>query len=152
MIAAAIPSQPEITKTMQLTRLDRYLRERFVYETHVYTLRLPASIPAGAIAEELPESPGRKFKHRFILRSDKAVASLIEELRSANQMFTTRVVDREAWYVPLLAPNGKSVTWWVVWAGVTAVIVFGLIYVGKIAWANDELRKNAAEALKILKG
>ena len=40
---------------MQLTRLDRYLRSRFVYETHIYTLRLPASIPAGTIAEELPE-------------------------------------------------------------------------------------------------
>ena len=137
---------------MQLTRLDRYLRSRFVYETHIYTLRLPASIPAGTIAEELPESPGRKFKHRFILRSDKAVQELIEELRSANQMFTTRVVDREAWYVPLLAPNGKSVTWWLVWACVTAMGVFGLIHVAKIAWANEELRKNVSEAMKILQG
>ncbi len=137
---------------MQLTRLDRYLRSRFVYETHIYTLRLPASIPAGTIAEELPESPGRKFKHRFILRSDKAVQELIEELRSANQMFTTRVVDREAWYVPLLAPNGKSVTWWLVWACFTAMGVFGLIHVAKIAWANEELRKNVSEAMKILQG
>ena len=137
---------------MQLTRLDRYLRSRFGYETHIYTLRLPASIPAGTIAEELPESPGRKFKHRFILRSDKAVQELIEELRSANQMFTTRVVDREAWYVPLLAPNGKSVTWWLVWACFTAMGVFGLIHVAKIAWANEELRKNVSEAMKILQG
>ena len=137
---------------MQLTRLDRYLRSRFVYEPHIYTRRLPASIPAGTIAEELPESPGRKFKHRFILRSDKAVQELIEELRSANQMFTTRVVDREAWYVPLLAPNGKSVTWWLVWACFTAMGVFGLIHVAKIAWANEELRKNVSEAMKILQG
>ncbi len=136
---------------MQLTRLDRFLRERFVYETHVYTLRLPASIPPGTIAEELPESPGRKFKHRFILRSDKAVRQLIDELRNANQMFTTRVVDREAWYVPLLAPNGKSVTWWLIWASMTAVGVFGLIHVAKMAWANEELRKNVAEALELLK-
>ena len=136
---------------MQLTRLDRFLRERFVYETHVYTLRLPASIPPGTIAEELPESPGRKFKHRFILRSDKAVRQLIDELRNANQMFTTRVVDREAWYVPLLAPNGKSVTWWLIWASMTAVGVFGLIHVTKMAWANEELRKNVAEALELLK-
>lgn len=136
---------------MQLTRLDRFLRERFVYETHVYTLRLPASIPPGTIAEELPESPGRKFKHRFILRSDKAVRQLIDELRNANQMFTTRVVDREAWYVPLLAPNGKSVTWWLIWASMTALGVFGLIHVAKMAWANEELRKNVAEALELLK-
>ena len=136
---------------MQLTRLDRYLRERFVYETHVYTLRLPESIPAGAIAEELPETPGRKFRHRFILRDDKAVGALIENLRNANQMFTTRVVDREAWYVPLIAPHGKSVTWWLIWAVVTAAALFGVVYVAKIAWANEELRKNAVEALELFK-
>jgi hypothetical protein len=136
---------------MQLTRLDRYLRERFVYETHVYTLRLPESIPAGAIAEELPETPGRKFRHRFILRDDKAVGALIENLRNANQMFTTRVVDREAWYVPLIAPHGKSVTWWLIWAAVTAAALFGVVYVAKIAWANEELRKNAVEALELFK-
>lgn len=136
---------------MQLTRLDRYLRERFVYETHVYTLRLPESIPAGAIAEELPESPGRKFRHRFILRNDKAVGALIESLRSGNQMFTTRVVDREAWYVPLLAPKGKSVTWWLIWAAVSAAGVFGLVCVARIAWANEELRRNVTEALQLFK-
>ncbi|WP_035606652.1 hypothetical protein [Haloferula sp. BvORR071] len=136
---------------MQLTRLDRYLRERFVYETHIYTLRLPASIPAGAIAEELPDSPGRKFRHRFILRSDKAVSALISELRDGNQMFTTRVVDREAWYVPLIAPNGKSVTWWLIWASLAIVATFGLVYLGNMLWANEELRKNAAEALKLFK-
>lgn len=137
---------------MELTRFDRWLRERFVYETHIYTLRLPESIPAGVIAEELPDSPGRKFKHRFILRSDSAVKALIEQLRDGNQMFTTRVVDREAWYVHLIAPNGKSVTWWLVWLVFTMVGVFGLVQLGRIAWANPELRKNVTEAIEILKG
>jgi hypothetical protein len=137
---------------MQLTRLDRWLRERYVYETHIYTLRLPESIPSGIIAEELPESPGRKFRHRFVLRSDRAVAALIEQLRDGNQMFTTRVVDREAWYVPLIAPNGKSITWWFIWLGLTIVVVFTLVHLGRTAWANPELRKNVMEALEILKG
>ncbi|MCW1915119.1 hypothetical protein OJ996_16150 [Luteolibacter sp. GHJ8] len=136
---------------MQLTRLDRYLRERFVYETHVYTLRLPESIPAGAIAEELPDSPGRKFRHRFILRNDKAVGALIESLRNGNQMFTTRVVDREAWYVPILAPQGKSVTWWLIWAAASGLGIFGLVRVAQAAWANEELRRNVAEALQLFK-
>ena len=137
---------------MQLTRLDRWLRERFVYETHIYTLRLPECIPAGVIAEELPDSPGRKFRHRFILRSDSAVAALIEQLRDGNQMFTTRVVDREAWYVPLIAPQGKSITWWFIWLAITLVVVFTLVHLGRTAWANDELRMNVLEAIEILKG
>lgn len=137
---------------MQLTRLDRWLRERFVYETHIYTLRLPETVPAGIIAEELPEAPGRRFKHRFILRSDAEASALIEQLRDGGQMFTTRVVDREAWYVPLIAPKGKSVTWWFVWLGITLVGVLSLIHLGRLAWANPELRKNVAEAVEILKG
>lgn len=137
---------------MQLTRLDRWLRQRFVYETHVYTLRPPESLPPGVIAEELPESPGRRFKHRFILRSEDAVTTLIEQLREGNQMFTTRVVDREAWYVPLIAPQGKSITWWFIWLAITGVAVFALVHVGRTAWANPELRKNVQEAIEILKG
>jgi len=66
-------------------------------------------------------------------------------------MFTTRVVDREAWYVPLIAPHGKSVTWWFIWAAVTGVIVFGLVFLGKMLWANEELRRNAAEALELFR-
>jgi hypothetical protein len=84
-------------------------------------------VPAGVIAEELPESPGRRFKHRFILRSDASVKVLIEELRNGNQMFTTRVVDREAWYVPLIAPNGKSITWWMIWLGITGLFGLGFL-------------------------
>ncbi|WP_193211053.1 hypothetical protein [Luteolibacter marinus] len=137
---------------MQLTRLDRWLRQRFVYETHVYTLRRPEFVPAGVIAEELPDTPGRKYKHRFIVRSEVSVNALIENLRSANQMFTTRVVDREAWYVPLIAPQGKSVTWWFVWFGITAVIAFILVHFARMAWENPELRDNVAEAIEILKG
>ena len=137
---------------MQLTRLDRWLRERFVYETHVYTLRPPETIPAGIIAEQLPESPGRRYKHRFIARSDQAVKALIEQLKNSNQMFTTRVVDREAWYVPLVAPNGKSISWWFIWLGISAIIAFVVIHIGKMAWESEEVRKNVAEALEILKG
>ena len=27
-------------------------------------------------------------------------------------MYTTKIVDREAWYIPFIAPKEKSVTWW----------------------------------------
>ena len=137
---------------MQLTRLDRWLRERYVYETHIYTLRMPDHIPVGTIAEELPEAPGRRFRHRFILRSESAVNELVAHLRDANQMFTTRVVDREEWYVPFIAPQGKSVTWWFVWFAISLVGAYGLLQLARMAWANPNLQKNLGEALEILKG
>lgn len=137
---------------MQLTRIDRWLREKYVYETHIYTLRPPESVPAGVIAEELPETPGRRFRHRFIVRDSRQVDRLIQDLRAGNQMFTTRVVDREAWYVPFIAPQGKSIVWMLVWAVITVV---GLVSVGRWAygmWLNPEMQKNLKEAFKIFQG
>jgi hypothetical protein len=137
---------------MQLTRIDRWLRERFVYETHVYTLREPEWVPAGVIVEEMPDAPGRRFKHRMIIRQDVQVQKVIEKLKEANQMFTTRVVDREEWYVPFLAPKDKSVTWWLFWFGVAMVGVFFVAKLGLSFWNDPVFRKNAADALKTIKG
>ena len=138
---------------MQLTRFDRFLREKFVHETHVYSLRPPEILPAGVRAEELPDLPGRRFRHRYIIRSHKAADALIEQFKAHNQMFTTRVVDRKTWYVPLVAPrDNKSVTWWCVWVVITAIGVFTLTQAGRALWSNPEFRENFAEALEIMKG
>lgn len=137
---------------MQLTRLDRWLREKFVHETHVYTLRLPEKVPAGVLIENLPDIPGRRFKHRFIARKGAAVEALISTLKENNQMFTTRVVDRHAWYVPIVAPKDRSITWWLIWLLLSAGGGLGLAHLGRTLWANDELRRNILEALDILKG
>lgn len=138
---------------MQLTRFDRWLREKFVHEIHIYSLRPPEMLPGGIRAEELPEHPGRRFRHRFIARSSAAADALIGILKEHNQMFTTRVVDRKAWYVPLVAPkDNKSVTWWCAWVVLSGFAVFVATHVLRVLWSNPEVRKNVAEALEILKG
>ncbi|MCU0796864.1 MAG: hypothetical protein MUF31_13125 [Akkermansiaceae bacterium] len=136
---------------MQLTRFDRWLRRTFVHETHVYSLRPPEFLPPGVRHEELPDIPGRQYHHRFIARSDKAVDALLEQFKQHSQMFTTRVVDRRTWYVPLLAPKDKSVTWWCAWVVISAIGLFVLTSALRALWNNPTFRKNAAEALEILK-
>lgn len=137
---------------MQLTRFDRWLREKFVHETHIYTLRLPEEIPAGVLVEDLPDVPGRQYKHRFVARNPSVANALISALQENNQMFTTRVVDRDTWYVRLIAPKDKSVSWWLIWLILTVAAGFGLVQLGRKLWENEELRKNLTEALEILKG
>ena len=56
---------------MQLTRFDRWLREKFVYETHIQTLRPPETVPAGMRVVELPDVPGKRYKHLFVTGSSK---------------------------------------------------------------------------------
>jgi hypothetical protein len=138
---------------MQLTRFDRWLRETFVHEIHVYSLRPPDTIPKGVKSEDLPEIPGRKFRHRYIAKSSKVADELIARFKEHNQMFTTRVVDRQEWYVPLVAPkNNKSVTWWIAWLVLTAVMAFVVTNALRALWSNPTFRENLAESLEIMKG
>lgn len=137
---------------MQLTRFDRWLRKKFVYQTHLYALRRPDVIPARVRVEELPEVPGRQYHYKFITNSEKAVEALIQIFTEHNQIYTTRIVDRHAWYVPLIAPKGKSATWWVVWA-VLSLILASTVGTALLAlWRNPNFQKNLEGALETLKG
>jgi hypothetical protein len=137
---------------MQLTRFDRWLREKFVYETHIHTLRPPQSIPAGIRTVEIPHIPGKRYKHLFVADSSELADALISQLREDSQMYTTQIVDKQSWYVPFIAPKDKSVTWWLFSAAVITVSVFfALIYLKGLT-EDPEFRKNISEAIKILKG
>lgn len=137
---------------MQLTRFDRWLREKFVYETHIQTLRPPESIPSGVRAVDLPDVPGKRYKHLFVAGSSKLADELISNLKRDGQMYTTKVVDRKNWYIPLIAPKDRSITWWLLSLVVFTISAFsGLIYLKGLT-EDPEFRKNFMEALQILKG
>jgi hypothetical protein len=137
---------------MQLTRFDRWLREKFVYETHIRTLRPPDSIPAGVRAVELPDVPGKRYKHLFVASSSSLADELIAQLKENSQMYTTQIVDREAWYVPFVAPKDKSVSWWLISLLIIVTGVFVVRVYAKSLVEDPEFRKNFMESLEILKG
>lgn len=137
---------------MQLTRFDRWLREKFVYETHIHTLRMPESIPVGIRAVEQPEVPGKRYKHLFIAKSSKAADELILQLKEASQMYTTQIVDSDAWYVPFIAPKEKSPTWWLISTTLIIISAFFILLYIKGLVEDPEFRKNFMEALEIMKG
>jgi hypothetical protein len=137
---------------MQLTRFDRWLREKFVYETHIQTLRPPEDIPSGIRAMDLPEGPGKRYKHLFVARSSKDADELIRSLKENSQMYTTQIVDRDAWFVPLIAPKEKSVSWWLISVVlISTSVFFALLYIRDLV-ADPEFRQQCMEALEILKG
>ena len=112
----------------------------------------PESVPAGIRTVELPDAPGKRFKHLFVARSSRAADALIHVLRENNQMYQTQIVDRDAWYIPFIAPKERSVTWWVISLIVLSTVAFFfLLYVKGLA-QDPEFRKNFMEALELLKG
>jgi hypothetical protein len=137
---------------MQLTRFDRWLREMFVYETHIQTLRPVEEVPRGVRQIDLPETPGRRFKHLYIAPNSKDADRLIASLKENSQMYQTSIVDKDAWYVPLVAPKEKSVTWWLFSVLFFTVASFVVLLYLKTLVQDPEFRKNFAEAIEILKG
>ena len=136
---------------MQLTRFDRWLREKYVYETHIHTLRAPESLPDGIQTREIPDVPGKRYKHLFVATSSSNADQLIAQLRENSQMYTTQIVDRDDWYVPFLAPKGKSVTWWLFsMVMITISVFFALVYIKGLA-EDPDFRKNFMEALKLFR-
>jgi hypothetical protein len=136
---------------MQLTRFDRWLREKFVYEIHIQTLRPPEAVPLGIRAIDLPDIPGKRYKHLFIADSSTLADELIAILKENSQMYTTQIVDKDTWYVPFIAPKGKSVTWWLFSLVVISItVIFVLLYIKELL-SDPNLRKNLMEALKLFK-
>jgi len=138
---------------MQLTRLDRWLRESFVLQTQIYTMRAVEPVPGGLRYEELPDQPGRRFRFRYTAKRSKDADKFIALLKYNGQMFTTRIVEKQAWYVPYLAPkNNGSVTWFVITSTFIAFSVISALGVAVRLWQNPEIQAHLRESLQILKG
>ncbi len=137
---------------MQLTRFDRWLREKFAYETHIQTLRLPERVPPGIRVIELPEAPGKRYRYLFIARRPKQGEKLIDILRENGQMYETKIVDRKGLMVRIFVPKDKSFSWKVFsFLVISAIVVLVLLYVKSLV-EDPKFRQNFMEALEILKG
>ena len=98
-----------------------------------------------------PDIPGKRYKHLFIANSSALADELISVLKENSQMYTTQVVDKDAWFVPFIAPKGKSVTWWLVSVVVISIsVILTLLYIKELL-SDPTLRKNLMDALKLFK-
>ena len=137
---------------MQLTKFDRWIREKLIYQTHIYIMRMPeVGVPAGVLVEELEDSPSRRYRYRLIANAERDAERVIEILKEANQMFATRIEETNPWYKGIVAPDGKSLFFRCIWLGLTACAVFSLIVGGVVILSNEELRQQLIEAFFMLK-
>jgi hypothetical protein len=137
---------------MQLTRFDRWLRQKYVYETHIYTMREVENPPRMVLGYKLPEKQGQRFRYKYVVRSNKVADELIAQLNASSMMFNTRVENRDAWYARILAPEGKSPTWWLVSFVAVLSFVASVIYGVVRVWSDPVMRQNILDAIEVLKG
>lgn len=137
---------------MQLTRLDRWLKDKFVYQIQILTLSRCEDVPGGIKEIELPEKPGRRFKFLYTTGNSTAAEKLLTGLKEGNQMFSTKVVDREAWWVQFIAPEGKSATWYVVSVFATMGLMTPVVIWVRSLLQSPEFMKNLEDAKRIMEG
>ncbi len=97
------------------TKFDRWLIRKFIYKTHVYTLRLPDKLPRVCHKQELEKVPGRRFNYKLTMPSAKGTDKLINLMHHQGLTFKTDVIEKNSWYSKIINPHKKSFTWRVFW-------------------------------------
>lgn len=132
-----------------LTSFDHWLREKFLLQTHVYTLRLPDKLPRGVKARELPESPSNRYRFRLISKSTPATNKLIEKLAENGMMYTTQVVEKKTFLKPIIAPKGGSILLSVFWMISLVGLTIGSIKMFKALSSDPVFVENFKGAVAI---
>jgi len=129
---------------MQLTKLDRWLKERFIYETHIFVLRLPdEKLPRGVKVQDVDSRKTGDYKHKLVIKDNDLADYVIQLLKDNRLMYATHVVEGKYWYNNRIAPEGKSFTF--VWVS-RFLIFLGLCFA---AWGINLIRQNETVVLEI---
>ena len=112
---------------MQQTNLDRWLRKKYVYTTHVYCNTLPRALPDDVVVDETTEEAGGMYLYRLLVPNDAALNELTARLEVENITYTSRVADETAASGKFFNNPNKSFTMQLAW------LIFVLIIVGIIA-------------------
>ena len=137
---------------MQLTKIDRWLREKFIYRTHIYTMRLPETgLPSDVMVEELEDSPTRRYRFCLVANATHDVEAVLNSLKVGNQMFATRIVETNPWYRKIIAPDGKSFFYRVVWTGIGVIAVAAVVVMAQRVMMNELLQEQLMEGFKLFR-
>ena len=134
---------------MQQTKLDQWLKARFIYETHILTLRLPDEpLPKGVEVRPTDQTSKGSYQHKLIVKSNEKAEEVIVILKENHFMHSVLVVEGRHWYNKLIAPQGVSFTYRWILRG------FGLMFVLSACWViytlmqNVDLIQTMKEAMK----
>ena len=137
---------------MPLTKLDRWLKERFIYETHIFTLRLPeCKLPKGVEIEDVEQSKSGDYRHRIMIKDNEIAQNVMKLLKEDHIMHATHVVEGKNWYNQRIAPEGKSFTYrWILRFISLIILSAGAYGVFKLS-QNEELRNTIMDTIEELK-
>ena len=126
---------------MQQTKFDRWLKEKFIYETHIFTLRLPEEgVPRGVKVRTIEKDQAGEYNYKLIVKSAKKADQMINILKDDHLMYATRVVEGRHFYNGIISPEGKSFTFLWIFRVLSLSFMCYLAWSGYHLWKNEEFR------------
>lgn len=134
-----------------LTPLDHWLRDKFLFQTHVYTKNLPDKLPWSVRTRKLEESYSNTYRYRLISNSSKLTNKLINRLDQQGLMYSTHVVERKTLLKPIVAPKCGSVVLLAIWLLTLAGLGFGVFKLARKLGDDEVFMANLRETIDIFR-
>lgn len=132
-----------------LTAVDHWLRDKFLLQTHIYTMRLPKKVVRGLKVRELPESASNRYRYRLISNSGSATDKMVKKLDEEGLMYVTQVIERKTALTPIISPKGGSVLLLVFWLFSFFGLCFGGFKLYQNLSSNEVFIQNLSESFDI---
>jgi len=134
---------------MQQTKLDHWLKEKFLYETHIFTMRLlEDGFGRGVSVTDISDQGKGAYNYKIVVKSKKRADKVVALLKENHLMYATHVVEGDHWYKKFIAPDGASFTYrWI-------MRTLGLVCLLSFAWGiylllqHADLVKSTKEMMK----
>jgi len=134
---------------MQQTKLDQWLKETFLYETHIFTMRLPEDkLGRGVSVTDITEQKKGAYKYRLVIKSAKKSEHVIKILKKNHLMYATHVVTAQRSFGKFIAPEGGSFTYRWILRGIGLVCLISLGCTIYILLQNADLMKTLKETMR----
>jgi len=138
---------------MQLTKLDRWLKERFIYETHIFTLRLPEEgLPRRVRIEDVDQTKSGDYRYRLVVKNNKLAEKVLTILKGNQLMYATHVVEGKHWYNRRIAPDGESFTYRWILRFMAFVMLCVVAWAGILLLRHPELIATFKDTIEEIKG
>lgn len=129
------------------TKFDRWLIENFIYEHHILVMQLPEDLDGSIDVSEIQST---QYKYLLKVRNKKLSEKLIDDMRESGAIFSTKIVEGNYWYNPVIFNKKKSFTfrvfWWCVFI---VVLIIGTIKIRQFMDTEfyQELKESIIEVI-----
>lgn len=109
------------------TSLDKWLKERFVLETHLFTVHLPPRVPSGVKVRKLKKKEDGKFNYRLVARSSKKTDRLVRLLNDNGVLFKAKILEGGFGLVRFFVGGKRSLVFFLFWLTMGLACLVGVV-------------------------